>query len=171
MSRRSIRCLTATTRIEGGIARREDGFAFDALKLSNDRVTAEVTGSFADPALDLAVSASIADLALVTPRASGAASVTAKLSGSRDAPKVEAEASGENVVLMGRPLSDATARFSGVVAGPQTAGEAELSGTLGETPVSGSAKLSAGESGARVLEDLVVSRRRKPRRGQRCARR
>ena len=166
VSRRSIRCLTATTRIEGGIARREDGFAFDALKLSNDRVTAEVTGSFAEPALDLAVSASVADLALVTPRASGAASVTAQLTGSRDAPQVEAEASGENVVLMGRPLSDATARFSGVVAGPQTAGEAEISGTLGETPVSGTAKLSAGERRRARARRPRRFRRRKPRRGR-----
>ena len=62
-----------------------------------------------------------------------------------------------NIVLMGRPLTGAAARFSGVVAGPQTSGEAELSGTLGDTAVRGSAKLSAGEDGARMLQDLVVS--------------
>jgi translocation and assembly module TamB len=149
--------IDATTRIEGGIARRSDGFAFNALKLSNDRLSAEVTGSLADPAMDLSVSTSIADLALITPRASGAASVSAKLSGSREAPKVEATAAGENVVLMGRPLSNATARFSGIVAGPDTSGEGELAGTLGETNVSGSAKLLAGENGARTLENLVIS--------------
>lgn len=145
------------TRIEGGIAWRDGGFVFETLKLSNDRATTELSGSFGDPALDLTVSASIADLALVTPRTAGAARINARLSGSRAAPEIEAEAAGENVVLMGRPLADATARFSGIVAGPQTAGETELAGTLGDAAVHGAARLSAGADGARVLDGLVFS--------------
>ena len=113
-----------------------------------------LNGTLADPAIDMSVAASVADLSLVTERAAGAAKITAHVTGSRDAPKVEAEASGDNVVLMGRPLADATARFSGTVAGPATAGEATLSGTLGDAAVRGKAKLSAGANGARILNDL-----------------
>lgn len=149
--------LSGTMRIEGGVARQDAIFTFDGLKLSNERATAEVSGSLGDPTLDLSVSANVADLKLLTPRAAGAAGITAKLSGSRAVPKVEAEVSGENVVLMGRSLEDATARFSGVVAGPQTSGEAEIAGALGGAAISGSAKLAAGEGGTRTLENLVLA--------------
>ncbi len=102
----------------------------------------------------MAVTASVANLSLVTPRAEGAAKISARVTGSREAPEVDAEASGEKIVLMGHPLADAKARFSGVVAGPATAGQAELTGTLGDAAVRGSAKLSAGENGDRVLDNL-----------------
>jgi len=58
------------------------------------------------------------------------------------------------VTLMGRPLADATARFSGIVSGPQTSGEAEIAATLGGAAVKGAAKLSAGADGGRVLQGL-----------------
>ena len=57
---------------------------------------------------------------------------------------------------MGRALTGATARFSGVVAGPQTAGDAEIAGTLDGVPVRGAARLAAGENGARRLENLLL---------------
>ncbi len=146
--------VTGATKLTGGLARSDQGFRFDKLTLANERVSAELNGSLSDPAIDLNVSASVADLSLATPRAAGAAKITARVTGSRDAPKVEAEASGDNVVLMGRPFADATARFSGTVAGPSTAGEAEISGKLGDAPVRGKAKLSAGADGARLLNDV-----------------
>ncbi|MGH6922955.1 MAG: translocation/assembly module TamB domain-containing protein, partial [Propylenella sp.] len=134
--------------------RSEEGISFDNLVLSNDRMSAEVNGAFAEPNLDLTVGADVADLSLVTERAAGRAHVAAKLAGTTVAPRIEAEATGEEVVLMGIPLADARARFSGVVAGPETAGDAELSGTLGGAPVVGAARLSAAEGGARRLEGL-----------------
>ncbi|MGH6922350.1 MAG: hypothetical protein ACRED5_01145, partial [Propylenella sp.] len=114
--------LAGATRLAGGLARSEEGISFDNLVLSNDRMTAEVSGAFAEPNLDLTVAADVADLSLVTERAAGRAHVAAKLTGTTVAPRIDAEATGEEVVLMGRPLADARARFSGVVAGPETAG-------------------------------------------------
>ncbi len=149
--------LKGATRIEGGVARRDGGLVFDGLKLSNERAVADLSGSLGDPALDLNVNARVADLALVTPRAKGAASVTAHLTGSRAAPQVEADAAGENVVLMDRPLADATAHFSGIVSGPGTSGAAEIAATLGGAAVRGAASLSAGADGARVLKGLTFS--------------
>ena len=146
--------LAGATKLSGGLARNDQGFRFDNLVLVNERASAELNGSLSDPAIDMSVAASVADLSLVTERAEGTAKITAHVTGSRDAPKVEAEASGDNVVLMGRPLADASARFSGTVAGPATAGEAEISGTLGDAAVRGKAKLSAGANGARMLDDL-----------------
>jgi len=84
--------MKGATRVAGGIARHNGGFAFDDLKISNDRVTANLNGSYGSPALDLTVAASIADLKLVTPRATGAASLNAHLTGSLAAPQVEAQA-------------------------------------------------------------------------------
>ena len=146
--------LAGATKLSGGLARDDQGFRFDNLSLANDRASAELNGSLSDPAIDMNVAASVADLSLVTTRAQGAAKITAHVTGSREAPKVEADASGDKIVLMGRPLAGATARFSGTIAGPSTAGEAEISGTLGDAAVRGQAKLSAGANGARMLDNL-----------------
>jgi translocation and assembly module TamB len=149
--------LAGTTRVQGGIARSDAGLRFDQLVLANEGVSAKVTGSFAEPELDLAVDATLADLSSLSPRAAGQASVSARVTGTADAPRVEAEASGDAIELMGRPLENASARFSGIVAGPNTEGEAELSATLDGVPVEGSTRLSAGEAGARTLDDLVLA--------------
>jgi len=146
--------LVGATKLSGGLARNESGFSFNRLTLANDRASAELNGTLADPAIDMNVTASVADLSLITDRAEGAAKVTAHLSGSREAPKVEASASGDSVVLMGRPLTKAEASFSGIVAGPDTSGEASVTGMLGDAAVHGEAKLSAGADGARLLDDL-----------------
>ena len=119
--------LKGETKIAGGVARRDGGLVFDGLKTSNGRATADVDGSYADPAIDLTVAATISDLALVAPRTSGAASLNAKLSGTRSAPQVVADATGDNVVLMERKLTGAKAHFSGTIAGPDTSGEASRS--------------------------------------------
>ena len=58
---------------------------------------------------------------------------------------------------MGRPLADATARFSGVVAGPQTSGEAEIAATLGDDAGQRLGEALGRRDGARVLEDLIFS--------------
>jgi translocation and assembly module TamB len=149
--------LRGATRVQGGIARDDAGLRFDELALTNERASARVSGSFADPELDLTVAATLADLSSVTERASGSAEVSARVTGTTAEPRIEAEASGAELVLMGRPLSDSRARFAGVVAGPQTAGDAELSGNLDGVPVQGAAQLSAGENGARVLRELLLT--------------
>ena len=146
--------LRGATRIAGRVSRSGEGFAFENLSLDNDRADLAVSGTLGD-ALDLSVTAGVADLSLATPRAAGSVQVSASVSGPRAAPNVELEATGDNVVLMGRPLDDASARFSGVIAGPDTAGEAEISGTLAGAPMRGAARLSAGENGARRLEELL----------------
>jgi translocation and assembly module TamB len=149
--------LAGETRIIGGLARAGSDIRADGLTLTAERASAELSGSLAAAALDLTISASLADLAAVTPRASGAASLTARVTGTQQAPRVEAEATADSLVLMGRPFTGASARFSGVVAGPDTQGEATLAGDLAGTQVAGSARLAAGENGARRLEELLVT--------------
>ena len=146
--------LAGATNLAGGIARSDAGVSFDDLVLANDRMNTEINGAVTDPTLDLAVSADVADLSLLTERAAGRAHISARLTGTSAAPHVEAEAAGEEVVLMGRPLAGASAHFSGVVAGPETAGDAQLTGTLAGAPVSGTARLSAAEGGARRIDGL-----------------
>jgi translocation and assembly module TamB len=150
--------LAGATTVRGGVSRSDEGaLSFDAFSLVNDRVSAEIDGALAGPELDLAVNADVSDLSLVTERAAGKAHVTATLAGTSAAPRIAAEVTGEQVLLMGRPFSDASARFSGTIAGPETFGEAAISGTLGEARVEGSARLAAAENGARRLEDFVFS--------------
>ncbi|HEX9906102.1 MAG TPA: translocation/assembly module TamB domain-containing protein [Propylenella sp.] len=147
--------LAGRTRLTGGVAR-DGGLRFDGLVAAGDRAAAELNGTFAAPGLDLSVSARVADLSVVTPRAAGSAEILARLTGTHAAPRVEAQIDGADIVLMGRELSDASARFSGVVAGPATAGAAEISGTLAGAPVRGSAQLAAAAGGARAVDALLL---------------
>lgn len=149
--------LKGATQIAGGVVRTAEGFAIDGLKLTNAQSRLEATGSLAGETLDLKAQADVTDLALVTPRAKGSVHIDAAVSGTTSAPQVEAAIAGDDVRLMDRPLSDATARFSGIVAGPQTGGEAEIAAMLGDAPVRGSVKLSAAADGTRQLEGLALS--------------
>ncbi len=156
------RFLAGATELRGGVARGDGAFTFDALTLTNERLNTEINGTFAGSDLDLALIADVADLSLVTERAAGKARISANLTGTAEAPRVEAEASGDEVLLMGRSLAGASARFVGVVAGPNVAGDAEIVGTFAEAPVRGIARLSSGEGGQRRLEglDFVVGESR-----------
>lgn len=148
--------LAGTTRIGGGVAKAATGVSFDRLTLGNAQVSAELSGAFSQPEVDLSISASVADLSSLTPRASGSAKASARVIGTSAAPQVDLQAEGSGVVLMGRPLTDPKARFFGIVAGPRTSGKAELSAKLGDVPVEGSAELIGGEGGARAVRDLLL---------------
>ncbi|MBA3520850.1 MAG: hypothetical protein H0T75_25150, partial [Rhizobiales bacterium] len=149
--------LAGTTRIGGGIARNAGGITFNSLTLANRQVSAELSGAPGAPRMNLAATAIVADLSSLTPRATGKVELSARLTGTSAAPEVEAEARGADVVLMGRPLADATARFSGVVAGPRTGGRADLSAKLGAVPVQGSAELATGGNGTRWIDGISLS--------------
>ena len=64
--------------------------------------------------------------------------------------------------LMGRPLADATARFSGIVAGPETSGEAEISGTLGDAAVRGNGEAFGRRQRRAPARRPPLRRRREP---------
>ena len=149
--------LAGTTRLEGGVARNGDAITFDDLALSNDAIAARVSGDVAGADLDLAVAASVVDLSSLSERATGGATIEATITGTTAAPEIDAEVNGDEIVLMGRPLEDAMARFSGVVAGPEVSGDAEIGGSLDGVPVMGSARLSSAEGGGRALNELLFS--------------
>jgi translocation and assembly module TamB len=149
--------LAGPVRLEGGVARTEGGFRLDGLRLESEAATARLRGSLAEPALDLSLEAEVADLSRLSDRASGAARLSGTVAGTAEAPRLAVTAEGADVVLMGRRLADASARFEGVVAGPDTAGTASLRGTLDGVPVEGSAELSALPDGGRRLEGLSLS--------------
>jgi translocation and assembly module TamB len=149
--------LAGKTDLWGGITRASGALAFRQIALSNQHARAELTGSFAAPALDLNVEAALADISSLTPRAKGGAQISARVTGTTEAPEVTATATGADLVLMGRPLADGKASFSGIVAGPRTGGAAELSGMLGDVAIKGAAQLQAGANGARTLDDLLIT--------------
>ncbi|MYZ49776.1 translocation/assembly module TamB domain-containing protein [Propylenella binzhouense] len=150
--------FAGTVALKGGVARSEGGsLAFRALAIEGRNASATVDGSFSAPAINLSVDARVADLAVLSDRATGAASLAARIGGSGDAPAIDATLTGENVTLMGRSLAEPRARFEGIVAGPQTSGQASLSGTLGGVGIDGSARLAAAENGGRRLDGLTLT--------------
>jgi translocation and assembly module TamB len=149
--------LSGKTDVRGRVARSSERMSIDRLTVANEKVTAEITGSVEGQELDLSATADISQLSLLTPRAEGRAEISARLTSTAEAPRLEAQARGADVVLMGKPLTAATARFSGVVAGPATTGEAALSASLDGVPVEGSARLSTTPAGGRALEALRLT--------------
>jgi translocation and assembly module TamB len=149
--------LAGPVALQGGVARTAGSFRLEDLRLEGEAVSARLSGSLAEPALDLSFDAEIADLSRVSDRASGAARLAGGVSGAAAAPRVAVTAEGDNVVLMGQRLADAIARFEGIVAGPETEGSAALSATLDGVSVEGAAELSGLPDGSRRLEALRLS--------------
>lgn len=127
------------------------------LALAGSGTELRLDGSAAAAALDLAATASVADLSRFNPRARGRAALSARLTGTAAAPRVEATATGEDVVLMGRALTAPELRFSGLAAGPQAGGAVSLSARLGGVPVAGAAVLATTPDGGRRLDGLRLS--------------
>ncbi|WP_026381701.1 translocation/assembly module TamB domain-containing protein [Afifella pfennigii] len=149
--------LEGDTQVRGGIARDgEGGLTFRDLTVNSQALQASADGAYSANAVDLAVRATIDELSRATARASGSVTAEADLSGTPEAPQIEALVTGERLVLMGRQLTGAEARFEGTIAG-DVAGAFSLTGNLGGVPIEGSGRLAPGEDGARRLEALSVT--------------
>ena len=149
--------LAGNTRIVGGVDRSFNTLRFTDLKVDSAQLGARVDGTVTEPSLDLDFDARLLDLKRLSARASGAAEISGRITGSQAAPTVDVTATGSDVVLMGRPLAEPRAHFAGTVAGPETAGEASLSARLAGLPVQGGARLAAGAGGARLLQGFSLS--------------
>jgi translocation and assembly module TamB len=146
------------TGLTGHIGRDEAGdLRFDELVLDQANVQARINGLFTEDEVDLAIEAALPDVAVMTDgRASGAARLDVFLTGVAALPAIDASLAGEDLVLIGRPFTDATARFTGTVEGRDVAGDLALTGTLDGVAIEGGARI-VGLDGLYVIEDLMLS--------------
>ncbi len=121
--------LRGETRLAGRIARGENGLVFDKFALTNAAAEIAVNGRLASTAADIAATAKLADLALVTEDATGALALDARITGAAQPFKVGAQAAVESGTLLGRPLRGARLAFDGTVAGTTLDGKVSGSGS------------------------------------------
>lgn len=162
--------LKGATNLKGGVRRDTEGLHFGKITLGNPQFNASADGLYGAKAMDFKATASLADIKLVTDRASGAVDVSASLKGSAEKPDVAADLTAAKLVLQGKPFTDGKASFTGSVAGPAVNGVFSLSGQLDRLPVKAGATiatlpdgthqingLNAGAGAAQLAGDLSVN--------------
>ncbi|SEQ08875.1 autotransporter secretion inner membrane protein TamB [Faunimonas pinastri] len=149
--------LKGQVQLSGEAWRSRLGLRLDNMQVTARTAQASLTGLVSAPHMNIDFDTRVQDLAVITPRAKGAAHLSGHLGGSQAAPEVDVTASGTDVVLMDRPLKDPRAHFVGTIAGPNTRGDATLNATLGNTPIQGSGHLSGAADGSRHIENLAFN--------------
>jgi translocation and assembly module TamB len=149
--------LQGTSVISGTVGRSQTGFHFDNLRIHNPRFSAHVDGALADGGAALGAVVVIEDIAAATERASGRATLQVHITDTAQRRQVSAELAGEDVLLMGRPFTDAQGSFEGTADGADVDGRVALSGTLDGAPVQASAVIETLEDGGRAIRDLTAS--------------
>ena len=143
--------------LKGGVTRADDGsFAFRGLDARGDHVVVTADGSVTRERADAKIRSEIDDLALIDPRAAGAATVTADLSGSLEKLGLKAVVSVPDGKAMDRPIENLEIRLDAADVTGDVSGAVALSGSLDRKSVSGGGKLVTEPSGKRRIEGLDI---------------
>jgi len=124
-------------------------------RLSSDAIKASVAGTMDDVNVDLALDATLDNLAGVDDRMTGSAQAAITLKGARQAPELVVDARGNGVTLLRRPLDNPQLNAKLLLDGRRPSGQFMLSGELEKKPVLLRATLATEEDGTRVLSDLT----------------
>jgi translocation and assembly module TamB len=147
--------LAGETQLSGGAVRDESGFRTENLRLANPQVSFASNGSVSSTRTDIGFEASLADLAVIDPRASGTLTATGRATGQGRPIAVSLSAAVPSGSLMGRSLTEARIGFTGEVDGTDVTGSVSGDGSLGDLPLRLSGDIAAvGE--ARSVSDLEV---------------
>ncbi|WP_417427046.1 translocation/assembly module TamB domain-containing protein [Hoeflea sp.] len=107
--------LDGITTISGRVARGEDGLTADTLRISNPQVDITADGTYATGAADFDLELVLADLALVSPQASGRLTATGRATGSDGRINLTLDARVPTGTLAGKNLTEAAIGFDGVL--------------------------------------------------------
>ena len=132
----------------------QGGISLADWRLISDAVDAKLSGTLDAATVDLALNATVNDLAQIHEGITGNASASVTLKGARLAPEMVIDAGGDGVTLLRRPFDQPKllARLLLDTRGPS--GQFRLSGKLNDKPVTLQATLATEEDGTRVLSDL-----------------
>lgn len=117
--------LAGRTTITGRVARGETGLLAENLRVGNDRIELTADGTIASGEADFDYALTLADLALVSPQASGRLEAGGRLSGSDGPISITTMARVASGTLADKRLNDASIAFDG------TLDAGALAGTLG----------------------------------------
>jgi translocation and assembly module TamB len=118
------RLIAGETRLSGGVARGEKGLTARNFRIGNPQSEITANGTFSSKAADFDFGVALADLALLSEKASGKLTVTGSARGENDRIALIAKAAVPQGTLAGRKLSDGAVDFNG------TLDKGDLSGNL-----------------------------------------
>ena len=129
--------LKDEVRISGRLARTKAGFEATDFFLGNAQASLKANGAYAPEKSDFNLDVMLADLALVTDRASGKVTLSGSVKGPREGMKLRFEGSVPSGKLAGRKLTDAKLSFDGNLVGIDPAmGRPYGNGVSGQLAVS-----------------------------------
>ncbi|MDS1135657.1 translocation/assembly module TamB domain-containing protein [Nitratireductor indicus] len=105
--------LAGVTRIDGGIARSPEGITARKLKLANEQLTLEADGTFASDTANFQFDAALADMADLSPRASGPLTAVGRAEGAEGRINLTFSAKAPRATLSDRDLTDGLLGFDG----------------------------------------------------------
>ena len=116
------RLLAGEVRLTGRVARTEQGLETQDFRLGNQQVELTANGNFATGAADFRFDLGLADLALLSPDASGALKVTGTAKGQDNNIALNLDANVAQGTLSGRSLQNGTVGFAGTLQEGKLAG-------------------------------------------------
>lgn len=109
------RIIAGDTRISGGVARGENGLTARNFRIGNPQSEITANGTFSSKSADFNFGVALADLALLSEKASGKLSVEGSAKGQDDRIALLVKAAVPQGTLVGRKLSDGAVDFNGTL--------------------------------------------------------
>lgn len=148
--------LGGTTRINGRLVRATTGFTTDGLRLENENITVTADGTFATGAADFGFDIALADLALLSDRASGRVTATGRANGADGLINLTFAAGVPSGSLAGKRVSEGSLIFEGSSREGNIDGQVTASAFLDGARAELTSAISLNELGRR-LSDLRFS--------------
>ena len=122
--------LAGDVTLSGRVARSREGLTAENFRIANDQVQMLADGSYSSTLADFAFNLDLADLALLSPQASGALAVAGTARGSEGVIALNLDASVPSGQLAGRALRDGALGFAGQYAEDSLTGAISGGGAL-----------------------------------------
>ena len=153
----AARLLAGVTGFAATVARAGDDWSISDARV--DAIAFDASGSvaLAGDDIDATVEAAIADLAALAEQSSGAATLTARITGARERPDVEATIAVPQGRLAGQAIDNAVVGFTGAPTDTGWQGMLTLSGGFAGGPLSGTAQVATDAEGGVTFPDIDLA--------------
>jgi translocation and assembly module TamB len=148
--------LGGTTTITGRVARSEEGLRADDLKVENEQFQLSADGTFASGEADFDFDATLSDLALVSPQASGRLTAHGSAKGNNGRVALKFKADVPSGSLAGKKLTQASIGFDGMLQAGTVDGTVSGDAFLDGVRATLSTKVAIAD-GTRRLSDLAFT--------------
>lgn len=149
--------LGPAPKVTGTVAYAADSVTVTGLTLEGGAMTVKADGTIAAEAAGLDITATVRDLAALSPNLAGAATITAKVAGKPTAPQVAFRFASDQITTAGQVLRPFAAEGTLDLSTPGAIAAAlDLSGAAAGRPISGKIAFADGADGRRLTVDNLA---------------